>query len=161
MTGRGSNAVPSQDGSNDATSTKMAAPLFFFLLFIASYASTFTLAWDFSYGFGWIQNWDIGIALLNVLILLKWFLISSSILVHICIHFVAGILLVIEFLILSYLLFFSRIVLTLYNFVLYSVRISWIFNLGDWSINYLTSEHKHAPELGSQKIIRKQTKIDQ
>ncbi|OIS98587.1 PREDICTED: non-specific lipid-transfer protein-like protein At2g13820 isoform X1 [Nicotiana attenuata] len=42
--GRGSNAVPSQDGSNDATSTKMAAPLFFFLLFIASYASTFTLA---------------------------------------------------------------------------------------------------------------------
>ncbi|KAF3657372.1 putative non-specific lipid-transfer protein-like protein-like [Capsicum annuum] len=35
--GRGTNAVPSPpDGSNDATSIKMAAPLFFFLLFIAS-----------------------------------------------------------------------------------------------------------------------------
>ncbi|XP_004247575.2 non-specific lipid transfer protein GPI-anchored 5 [Solanum lycopersicum] len=40
--GRGSNRVPSpQDGSNDATSTKMAPPLFFFLLFVAS---TFTSA---------------------------------------------------------------------------------------------------------------------
>ncbi|XP_055814281.1 non-specific lipid transfer protein GPI-anchored 5-like, partial [Solanum dulcamara] len=40
--GRGPNAVPSpQDGSNDATSTKMATPLFFFLLFVAS---TFTAA---------------------------------------------------------------------------------------------------------------------
>ncbi|XP_060181407.1 non-specific lipid transfer protein GPI-anchored 5-like [Lycium barbarum] len=43
--GRGSNAVPSsQDGSNDADSIKMAAPLFFFILFIASYALTFNMA---------------------------------------------------------------------------------------------------------------------
>ncbi|KAK4357116.1 hypothetical protein RND71_022726 [Anisodus tanguticus] len=43
--GRGSNAVPSsQDGSNDANSIKMAAPLFFFVFFIASYASTFNMA---------------------------------------------------------------------------------------------------------------------
>ncbi|KAH0637157.1 hypothetical protein KY289_037072 [Solanum tuberosum] len=40
--GRGTNGIPSpRDGSSDATSTKMAAPLFFFLLFVAS---TFTAA---------------------------------------------------------------------------------------------------------------------
>ncbi|CDO99083.1 unnamed protein product [Coffea canephora] len=43
--GRGSNSVPSTNsGSSDATSTKLAAPLLFFLLFVASYASTFTLS---------------------------------------------------------------------------------------------------------------------
>ncbi|CAN4091307.1 unnamed protein product [Withania somnifera] len=40
--GRGSNAVPTpQDGSNDANSIKIAAPLFFFLLFVSS---TFSVA---------------------------------------------------------------------------------------------------------------------
>ncbi|KAL3507895.1 hypothetical protein ACH5RR_033277 [Cinchona calisaya] len=43
--GRGSNSVPSTgSGSADATSIKLAAPLMFFLLFLASYASTFTLS---------------------------------------------------------------------------------------------------------------------
>ncbi|CAK9160685.1 unnamed protein product [Ilex paraguariensis] len=42
--GRGSNTVPStENGSSDATSTKLAAPMLFFLLFIASYASTSAL----------------------------------------------------------------------------------------------------------------------
>ncbi|KAL3505945.1 hypothetical protein ACH5RR_031327 [Cinchona calisaya] len=43
--GRGSNSVPSTDsGSSDATSTKLAAPLLFFLLLVTSYASTFTMS---------------------------------------------------------------------------------------------------------------------
>ncbi|CAK9154403.1 unnamed protein product [Ilex paraguariensis] len=42
--GRGSNTVPSTDnGSSDASSTKLAAPLLFFVLFVASYASTSTM----------------------------------------------------------------------------------------------------------------------
>ncbi|KAK2980618.1 hypothetical protein RJ640_011426 [Escallonia rubra] len=42
--GRGTNTVPSTDsGSSDGTSTKVAAPVLFFLLFVASYASTFTM----------------------------------------------------------------------------------------------------------------------
>ncbi|CAI9118426.1 OLC1v1019998C1 [Oldenlandia corymbosa var. corymbosa] len=40
--GRGSDAVPStNNGSSDATSIKLAAPVLFCLLFVASYASTF------------------------------------------------------------------------------------------------------------------------
>ncbi|CAK9160688.1 unnamed protein product [Ilex paraguariensis] len=42
--GRGSNTVPStENGSSDASSTKLAVPLLFVLLVIASYASTSTL----------------------------------------------------------------------------------------------------------------------
>ncbi|KAK3042179.1 hypothetical protein RJ639_001299 [Escallonia herrerae] len=42
--GRGTNTVPSTDsGSSDGTSTKVAAHVLFFLLFVASYASTFTM----------------------------------------------------------------------------------------------------------------------
>nr|XP_009791425.1 PREDICTED: non-specific lipid-transfer protein-like protein At2g13820 [Nicotiana sylvestris]XP_016503015.1 PREDICTED: non-specific lipid-transfer protein-like protein At2g13820 [Nicotiana tabacum] len=43
--GHGSNSVPpSQGGSNDATSTNMAAPLSLCFLFIASYASIINMA---------------------------------------------------------------------------------------------------------------------
>ncbi|GFZ08871.1 bifunctional inhibitor/lipid-transfer protein/seed storage 2S albumin superfamily protein [Actinidia rufa] len=42
--GTGSKTVPStEDGSSDASSAKMTVPLLFFLLFIASYASTSTI----------------------------------------------------------------------------------------------------------------------
>ncbi|KAG9158380.1 hypothetical protein Leryth_013125 [Lithospermum erythrorhizon] len=40
LTGRGSNTLPTDNGSSDATSSKFGVPLCFFLLFIASYAST-------------------------------------------------------------------------------------------------------------------------
>ncbi|XP_074338713.1 non-specific lipid transfer protein GPI-anchored 5-like [Apium graveolens] len=40
--GPGSNSTPSKDnGTSDGSSTKLAAPLLFFLLFVASFASTF------------------------------------------------------------------------------------------------------------------------
>ncbi|KAL1803945.1 hypothetical protein DCAR_0935625 [Daucus carota subsp. sativus] len=42
--GPGSNSTPSKDsGTSDGSSTKLVAPLLFFLLFVASYASTFTI----------------------------------------------------------------------------------------------------------------------
>ncbi|KAK1395253.1 non-specific lipid-transfer protein-like protein [Heracleum sosnowskyi] len=42
--GPGSNTTPSTDsGSSDGSSTKVAAPFLFFLVFVASYASTFVI----------------------------------------------------------------------------------------------------------------------